>query len=236
MSAGPNNNVASPQIDTQRSGGIGSFFSRHWRGLLIAGVLLVFCGPLLAGFIALFGRVSKGAADAEEGVAKILGPVVKILTDFVTWCENHEVWVVIIYFGSWFIQAFGPMFVSWMGNRIKNPRGSMGEEFDAASRLNSTSRTEDYIKFIKKLNAAKTEQKVKPAEVPIFEEMFSSFYTVNLETAAVNKTDPTAVAAQKDRIARIQVDIDARIDALNEDRAEGEKIDEDAYKLDPVGE
>jgi hypothetical protein len=234
MSAGPNNNVATPQIDTQSSGGIGSFFSRHWLGLLIAGVLLVTCGPLLAGFAALFAGLLKVGGGAVDGIEKILGPVVKILTDFVTWCENHEVWLVILYFGCWFIQAFGPSFVTWQGTR--NPKGSMGEEFDAASRLNSTSKTEAIIKFTEKLNAAKTKQKVKPAEVKIFEEMFGSFYTVNLETAAVNKTDSRAVAAQKDRIARIQVDINNRIDKLNEDRAEGEKIDKNAYELDPVGE
>jgi hypothetical protein len=236
MSAGPNNNVATPQIDTQSSGGIGSFFSRHWLGLLISGVLLVTCGPLLAGFAALFAGLLKSGGDAVDGIDKILGPVVKVVTDFVTWCQDHEVWLVIIYFGCWFIQAFGPLFVTWLGNRIKNPKGSMGEEFDAASRLNSTSRTEELIKLTEKLNAAKREQRVKPAEVPIFEEMFGSFYTVNLETAAVNKTDPSAVAAQKDRIARIQVDIDGRIEELNENRAEGEKIDKDTYKLDPVGE
>lgn len=226
----------SAQVDTQSSGGIGSFFSKHWLALLISGVLLVTCGPLLAGFAALFGGLVNSGGDAVEGIEKILGPVAKILTDFVTWCENNEVWLVVIYVGAWFIQAFGPMIVTSLGNRIKNPRGSMGEEFDAASRLNSTSKTEDYIKFTKKLNAAKTEQKVKPAERAIFEEMFASFYTVNLETAAVNKTDPSAVAAQKDRIARTQVDIDARIEEMNKDRAEGEKIDEADYKLDPVGE
>jgi len=232
--------VSLPDIAAPNSGGIGGFFSRHWVGLLIAGVLFVFCGPLLAGFAATFAGLLKLGDGAINGLEEILGPVVKLLTDFVTWCENHE-WVLIlapflIPLGCAIIRFSGSVFMIWFGNRFKNPKGTMGEQFEAVSRLNHTSVTADYVKFAKDLDAARRAHNVRPDEEDTFDAMFAKFAAVNRETAAINKTDPAATAAQRNRIAAVQVEIDESIAEMNEKRADGDKIDEDKYKLDPMGE
>jgi hypothetical protein len=231
--------VSLPDIDAQRSGGIGGFFSRHWVGLLIAGVLFVFCGPLLAGFAATFAGLFKLGDGAAEGVEEILGPIVKIVTDFVTWCENNE-WVLfvapfLIPLGCGIIRISGSAFMIWFGNRFKNPKGSMGQQREDVARLNSTSATADDIKFAKDLIAARRAHDVKPDEEATFNAMFAKFDTVNKTTAAVNKTDPTAVAAQRAEISKIQGEIDESIANMNEKRADSDKIAEDKYKLDPLG-
>lgn len=45
----------------------------------------------------------------------------KVLTDFVTWCENHEVTAVLLYLGAQFISLFAPLLVTLLGNRFANP-------------------------------------------------------------------------------------------------------------------
>ena len=226
--------------DIARSGGIGGFFSSRWVGLLIAGVLFVFCGPLLAGFAATLAGIMKLSDGAVEGIEEILGPVVKLITDFVTWCENNETLLFFMPFliplGAAIIRLSGSAIMLWLGNRFKNPKGTLGQQREDAARLAGTSATADDIRFTRDLNAAKSAHNVKPDEEATFDAMFAKFDTTNRITAAINKTDPTAVAAQKDKITAMQGEIDKSIADMNEKREDGDKIEEGKYKLNPMEE
>lgn len=124
----------------------------------------------------------------------------------------------------------------WLGNRFKNPKGTLGQQREDAARLAGTSATADDIRFTRDLNAAKSAHNVKPDEEATFDAMFAKFDTTNRITAAINKTDPTAVAAQKDKITAMQGEIDKSIADMNEKREDGDKIEEGKYKLNPMEE
>lgn len=245
MSAEPNNaatqvtqqTASLPDIDTQSSGGFRGFLSRHWIALSIAGVFLVTCGPALAGIIAIIVNLFKIGNSTADGIATILGPVIQMLNDFTNWCKDHEVLAVFVYLGSVAITFLGNIFIAWIGSGVKNPKGSMGEEFDALLRLQNVGSLEGSQKLLKEMNEELERQKATRQDSAKFQEAILKKQVFDMATATYRKNDDTAnLQKQRAKFAQTQKEIDDAIDKLNESRSEDNKIDKDAFKLHPVDE